>query len=152
MRAYRITKARHQDSAFGGHGAREYGGRWNSPGRAVVYLSGSIALAALEVLVHTTERAGLLEAFVSIEVEFEEELLQVLDAGSLPAGWNSFPEPASTKRIGDAWIDSRSSALLAVPSAVVPQEANLLLNPLHPDFTRVVRGEPQAFVFDLRIR
>ena len=152
MRAWRISRERFADTAFSGFGAREYGGRWNSPGRGVVYLSGTIALAALEMLVHAGDRAELLQDFVFIEVEFDEGLVQVLDQEALPEDWSAYPEPEATKRLGDRWFDDQASLLLAVPSAVIPQEMNLLLNPLHPDFGKVKRGAPQSFHFDTRLR
>jgi RES domain-containing protein len=116
----------------------------------MVYLGGSLALAALELLVHLDHRRALAR-HQAIPVEFDEALLAALDERDLP-DW--FPDPGtleSTQRIGDAWLDSGLSALLRVPSAVVPQEFNYLLNPAHADAPLVRIGEPVAFAFDRRL-
>jgi RES domain-containing protein len=84
-------------------------------------------------------------------VEWEEEWVQVLDVAGLPENWRDAIAPATLKGIGDDWIRSGSSAVLQVPSAIIPDEANFLLNPRHPDFSRMTLGAPQAFDFDPRL-
>jgi RES domain-containing protein len=150
-RGWRIAKASHAAAAFDGEGARLYGGRWNSPGTALVYTAESEALAALELLVHL-RAPQLLAAYVSIPADFDEELVQSLAAASLPSGWRRYPAPSALQQIGDRWVLEARSVVLRVPSAVVPRESNFLLNPLHRDFARVALGRPVPFEFDARLR
>jgi RES domain-containing protein len=149
--AWRIVKRKHLKNAFTGEGARLFGGRWNSPGHAVVYTAQSQALAALELLVHL-ESPELLRHYVALEVQFPGELMEEVDHARLPKNWSAYPPPVRLQEIGDAWIAERRSVVLRVPSAVVPAESNYLLNPAHPDFTRLPIGEPAPFRFDPRLR
>ena len=135
------------DAAFDGVGASRAGGRWNSTGVRVVYLGSSLALAALELLAHIDyERA--LDAYVAIPVDFDEALLLTLDEASLPAGWATSEGLADAQSVGDAWVGSRASALLAVPSRLITAERNVLLNPDHRDAAAVVSGERRPFRYD----
>jgi RES domain-containing protein len=147
-RSYRIVKARHANSAFDGEGARIAGGRWNSPGVAMVYTAGSIALAALEMLVHL-ERSELLAAYVIFTCTFDPALVSEPDA--LPSDWRSSPAPAASRRVGDAWVLEGRSAVLLVPSAVVEEEHNYVLNPRHRDFEKIQVSQPRPFRFDPRL-
>lgn len=149
MRAWRLTRTAHQQ--LDGEGARLYGGRWNSEGVAVVYLSSSLSLAALEYLVHI-DIEDVPSDLVAIEVEIPEDAsIQEVDPASLPSDWNRVPDHPSSVEAGDAWIAKAESLVLRVPSAVVPIESNLLLNPRHPGSgsARVVRSLP--FGFDRRL-
>jgi RES domain-containing protein len=150
MKAWRITKQRHVRTAFSGEGARLYGGRWNSPGVPVVYVAESQSLAVLEVLVHLNAPA-LLEKYVFLEVDFDVSLVLDLDRSSLPKNWQSDPVPEAIQAIGDRWVFSGDSAVLRVPSVLVPGESNFLLNPRHPDFGKIGISRPQAFRFDPRL-
>lgn len=145
--AWRIVQARHVRVAFDGEGAARFGGRWNSRGVRVVYASSTVALAALETLVHMNPLdAG---SFRLIGIEFDEELVE--RCGSLPRDWRNEPPSAETQRIGDDWVQRGEFPVLAVPSAIVPQELNYLLNPAHPDFRRIKIGKPVEFGFDTRL-
>jgi RES domain-containing protein len=148
--AWRVFKKKLAKTAFTGTGARLYGGRWNSPGTAVVYLAQSQALAALEMLIHL-EAADALRHYQVCAVTFPQALVRRIDPAALPAIWRRDPPPRKLQRLGDAWAAAAQSALLRVPSAVVPAESNFLLNPAHPDFRRVVIGKPQPFRFDRRL-
>lgn len=148
--AWRIVKRKLANDAFSGRGARVYGGRWNSPGVAMVYAAASQSLAALEILVHA-EAPELLGYYVVIEISIGPSLLQVLDISELPPDWQAEPPPDVLRRIGDAWIASRSSPVLQVPSAIIPAESNFLLNPLHEKFSSLVIGKPLPFRFDPRL-
>jgi RES domain-containing protein len=150
MKAWRITKQNHARTAFSGEGARLYGGRWNSPGVPVVYVAESQSLAVLEVLVHLDSPA-LLEKYVFLEVNFDAFLVIDLDRSCLPRNWQSDPVPEAIQAIGDRWILSRDSAVLRVPSVLVPGESNFLLNPRHPDFGKIGTSRPLAFRFDPRL-
>lgn len=151
MEGWRLVKTKHAAHAFDGEGARLYGGRWNSPGRPVIYLASNLALAVLEVLVHL-EDTGLLPAYSQASAEFDDDLVETLGRDAIPDDWDLDPAPASTRAIGDAWFDDLHSAVLRVPSAVVHREYNFLINPLHPSFSRVVFSELEPFRFDVRLR
>ncbi|MCB1087369.1 MAG: RES family NAD+ phosphorylase [Verrucomicrobiae bacterium] len=146
-RAWRIAKEKHAATAFDGEGARLYGGRWNSAGTSVVYTSGSMALAALESLVHLNPPVFF--AYVAIPIEFDETLLEPSPA--LPANWREEPPPPSTKDIGDLWVRQARSAVLELPSVIIPTEPNYLLNPSHPDFKKIDIGKAEPFAFDPRL-
>lgn len=151
--AYRIVKSRHAASsraAFDGEGARLFGGRFNSPGTAVVYAAGSESLAILEVIVHL-EDAGILPSYSLCAATFDEGVVERLDESLLPEGWRSDPPPMAAQAVGDAWVKEGRSAVLSVPSAVVPRERNYLINSLHPDFYAVELSEPEPFAFDERL-
>jgi len=148
--AWRIVKVRHAANAFDGEGARIEGGRWNSPGRPVVYTSQSAALSALELLVHLG-RGSILSSYVLIPCSFEEALVSRLDRASLAKNWRSYPAPPELQGIGDAWLRSGTSAVLDVPSAVIEPDSNYLLNPQHRDFAAIRLADPRPFEFDLRL-
>ena len=146
---WRLTKAQYAASAFDGEGARLYGGRWNSPGHAVVYLAGSLALAALEILVHVKSQREL-EGYVKFRVQAPEDF--VSEVAALPPNWQQGRAPDETRAIGDAWLEAAETPLLRVPSAIIPEEHNYLLNPRHPRFGEVIMGKAEPFSFDLRLR
>jgi RES domain-containing protein len=150
LQAWRLLKTRYLATAWDGTGAKRAGGRWNSVGVPVVYTSASLSLALVEVLVHLP--SGILPAYSAVPVEFEERLVTVLPQRSLPKNWRAEPAPSETRALGDAWAAAKESAVLRVPSVVVPNEFNYLLNPAHPDFTRLKVGKPVAFPFDPRLR
>ena len=149
-RAWRLVKARHAASAFDGEGARLHGGRWNSPGTRVVYVSSSRSLAALELLVHL-EIAEALEHYAVIEVRIPAQAITRLDRRRLPPDWRNDPPPAAVRALGDAWVQAASSVALEVPSVVVPEETNYLLNPAHPSFRRIAIGSARPFRYDARL-
>lgn len=145
-----MVKRRHVDGAFTGEGARLYGGRWNSPGVAVVYVAESRALAVLEILAGLRSRKTL-EAYVLIESQFDEELVETLDREALSDGWRISPPGPETQSIGDRWIREARSAVLRVPSVVIPPEFNFLLNPSHPEFGGITIRDPEPFELDPRL-
>jgi len=147
--AWRIVKAKHVATAFSGEGAAKTGGRWNSRGVPVVYASASQSLAALETLVHLTP--PVMFHYKVIRIGFSDELVEQLKAGVLPSDWRVEPPPPSTKQLGDAWVRSSRSAILAVPSVIIPDEINYLLNPAHADFKKIAVGKPADFTFDPRL-
>jgi RES domain-containing protein len=147
--AWRITKRKHLKDAFTGSGARKYGGRWNSPGTPIVYTSETQSLAVLEMLVHL-ELPDLLQRYVLIPVTIDETLIEKLDRSQLPRQWQAAP-PIELRAIGDEWASRNTSVALQVPSALVPAEDNLLLNPAHANFTKLTIGDPVSFAFDQRL-
>ncbi|MCJ7512648.1 MAG: RES family NAD+ phosphorylase [Anaerolineales bacterium] len=148
--AWRIVKSRYAAEAFSGEGARRFGGRWTSSGRPAVYTAEHASLAVLEVLVHLGS-PQVLSAYSILRCEFDPSLLRALAPTVLPVDWRASPAPASLRLIGDRWLAEQESAVLGVPSAVLPLEHNYLLNPLHPDFARVALGKAQLFEFDPRL-
>lgn len=151
MEGWRLLKTKHAAHAFDGEGARLYGGRWNSPGRPVIYLASNLALAVLEVLVHLQD-TGPLPAYSHARAEFDDNLVETLGRDALPDDWAHDPAPASTRAIGDTWLEDLRTAVFRVPSAVVHREWNFLVNPLHPDFSRVAFGELEPFRFEVSLR
>jgi RES domain-containing protein len=147
---WRIVKSRYADAAFDGEGARLYGGRWNSPGTSMVYTAQSQALAILEILVHL-EKASVLVSYSLCAAHFEEDLVEALDPKALPDNWRDYPPPSELRAIGDAWVAEQTSAVLEVPSVMVGDESNYLINPAHPDFSSITIGEPRPFEFDARL-
>lgn len=150
LEVWRVVKRKHASRAFDGEGARRYGGRWNSPGQAVAYASGSIALATLEVLVGLDSNTPI-EAYVVVPARFDADVVEVVAAEALPSQWNQFPPGQETQRMGDAWLRGQTTLALSVPSAIVPYERNYLLNPAHPAFKDVELGSPLPIEFDPRL-
>lgn len=148
--AWRLVAPKWAASAFDGEGARLTGGRWNTKGVPLVYLASSLALAALELLVHIDYRRAL-EAHVALSATFDEQLALYVRREDLPIDWTKAEQIPHTQALGDAWARSRTSAILAVPSSVVPSELNYLLNPEHPDAKTVRVGRAEPFCFDPRL-
>ena len=148
--AWRIAKRKHARTAFTGEGARLFGGRWNNPGTSIVYTAQSQSLAVIEMLVHL-DSPELLEKYVLFEVGIDDSLITHVDPSRLPRAWRADPSPARVRAIGDDWIRAGASAVLRVPSALVPPETNFLLNPRHKDFPRLHIGKPMPFRFDSRL-
>jgi len=148
--AWRIVRRRWATNAFDGEGARLNGGRWSSPGTRVVYVSESIALAALEMLVHLGHE-GVLPDYVLIPCTFDEGVAETVPSDQLPRNWRTYPASPALQAIGDAWVISGKSAVLRVPSAIIPLETNYLLNPAHPDFQSITIGAQVPFALDRRL-
>jgi RES domain-containing protein len=135
-----------------GKGAELHGGRWNRPGRAVVYTSSSISLACLETMVHLGQHGLPLNRFL-VAVEVPPDLWRarrILEPAKLPVGWSSIPEGKVSLDLGDAWLTSCDSALLCVPSVIVPEEFNVLINVTHPDASRTVAKKVRPWHYDGR--
>ena len=148
---YRIVAPRWADDALSGEGARKYGGRWNSPGQPLVYLGGSRALAALEMLVHLTTPLSRAKAYKIIQVTIPENLISEYPLHILPENWRDYPATQLTQEIGDDWLQASGSLALRVPSILIPEESNILFNPLHPDFKEITHLRPTNFSFDPRL-
>lgn len=144
MRLYRLGTALHP--VWDGTGAALHGGRWNPPGVAVIYAAGSLALAMLERLVQRRDLGGtlLVEAEVPDDVSREDLLADP------PPGWRALGSPEAAAA-GGAWAAAGRTALLRVPSALVPREANWVVNPTHPDAARIRVGAPEPLEWDPRL-
>lgn len=117
----------------------------------MIYLAESRALALLEILVHVADEQ-LMAHYVLFEVVYEARDCIDVTAGRLPANWAKTTTPAKLREVGDRWFARRESLLLSVPSAVVREERNLLLNPLHKRFSAVRIGRPERIPVDQRLR
>ena len=148
--AWRIVKTRLASSAFDGEGARRFGGRFNSVGVPVIYTAGSRSLAILEMIVHIGDER-VLPSYSLCSVRFENSIIEQLTLSELPATWQDTPSPPEALALGDAWISSKRSVVLEVPSVVVPDEKNYLINPTHPDFSQIKIGTPVPLSFDKRL-
>ena len=150
MRIWRICRARYAAEAFSGHGARRFGGRWNTPGVPMVYASSSLALAAIELFVHL-EPNQQPDDLVSIAAELPKgEPASRLEPDKLPASWwTDDVEPL--RALGDKWIRDATSLAIQVPSAALRVEWNVLVNPLHEKIAQVKIESPQPFHFDARM-
>ena len=146
---WRVVKRAHAATAFDGRAAERFGGRWNSPGRRAVYASATKSLALLEVLVHL-DVGRPLPKFVAFTFEVDAKLVEVLAPRRLPRSWRTMQGMPLTQRLGDEWLAAGRSLALAVPSVVVPEERNYVLDPAHPAFPKLVLGSPVPFVLDPR--
>ena len=145
---FRILQAKWVNTAMTGHGARMYGGRWNPPGRAAVYLAQTRSLAALEILVHA-QREALLAEWVCLAVDIPDNVVETAD--NLPPDWRDQPVSESARVFGGLWMDERSALGLRLPSVIVPQEHSLLFNPEHPAAAGIQVSAPERFAFDPRL-
>jgi RES domain-containing protein len=146
IKAYRLLKRKWAATAFDGEGSRLQGGRWNSIGMACVYVAESESLSILETLVHLPTRMELHE-WSMYELEIEESALLKLDASALPSNWFTTPAPIENAAIGDQWLQSNSSAGLLLPSTIARRDNNIMLNPMHPDFGRIVKTAKEIEFF-----
>lgn len=143
MIVYRLARA--PFAALDGEGARRYGGRWNSPGRSMIYSAASPSLAVLEVMVHLDLAADLLPPdyrLLTIEVP-NDAPIEALDATPL--------ETHACVAAGDKFLVRGAALVLTVPSVVVPQERNALINPLHPAAAGLRMIGNESFRFDPRL-
>lgn len=148
--AWRLVHEDYLASAFSGEGARLAGGRWNSEGFPVVYAASALSLAILEIIVHLEFKEAL-HLYKAIPISIPDGALETFDPSSLPDHWNApVPQPA-TLLAGNHWIRSQTSPALQVPSAIVPNESNILLNPAHPDFHTLEIGDPIDLPVDPRV-
>ncbi len=134
-----------------GLGAQLHGGRWNRPGRPVVYAASSVALACLETLIHLNA-AGLPLNRYLVRIDIPDALWAARrELKGPPTGWDAIPEGRVSLDLGDAWLRAADSAVLVVPSVVVPEEMNVLLNPLHADARLLSANKLRAWRYDGRL-
>ena len=150
MDVFRIAKTRHIRD-LGGEGPRLYGGRWNTKGTPVIYTSESRSLASLEFLVHVPlayEPLDLSIATISVPDDCPAE---VIDASALPRAWRQYPAPTALADIGTDWVRRGDSLVLWVPSVLVPDESNIIINPSHPEMPDVAIADVRPYAFDDRL-
>jgi len=137
-----------------GTGARITGGRWNDTGVAMVYCSTSRALACLETVVHLNAGGLPLNRYL-VEIAIPDSVwkaAQIETASSLAVGWDAEPYGRVSIAFGSAWIATKSSALLFVPSVIVPEEVNVLINPTHPDAAGIKARKMRKWLYDSRLK
>jgi RES domain-containing protein len=149
--SWRIVQKRCEKSAFTGEGAAKAPGRWNREGTPIVYTAGSLALAALEILANIPDEQLARQSFVALPAAFDEKMALRIDISALPENWSTYPAPLATKDLGTQWVEGGESAVLAVPSAIIPIDLNYLINPRHTDFFQISIGRPETFVLDQRL-
>ena len=150
MIVYRLSRARFSKD-LSGRGAELAGGRWNSKGTAMLYTSDTIALCTVEVAVHMP--LGIVPfdyQLIKIEIPDTIEITE-LDASILPNDWKSFPHGNATQQIGDDFIVAQNELVLKVPSAAVQGTFNYLVNPRHPEFSKITIVATEPFEFDKRL-
>jgi RES domain-containing protein len=148
VRVWRLQRATY--AALSGEGARRYGGRWNSRGAPVVYAASSLSLATLELLVHVDPDL-VPDDLLAYEIHVPDDLgRDVVGHRDLLSDWRE-PENPHCKTIGDSWLAEGRVPLLLVPSVIVPEEINVLINPVHPDAGRVTVVSDRPYVFDSRL-
>ncbi len=151
MRVYRFSKRKYTQPvsvALNGEGARIAGGRWNTPGYRAVYTSAHISLAILEILVHAGDPEDL-DDWLVIPLEFADKHCEHLKVSDLPKNWRSKLE--LSQHLGTVWLESKRSLAFIVPSVIVPDEFNILLNPLHPQFETLSIEKAKSYPLDARL-
>jgi RES domain-containing protein len=148
---WRIAKKKYAASAFDGEGSRRKGGRWTPKGFPAVYTAQTESLAALEQFVQLGEEGQNIQ-FICFKIEIPGEVkIREIDISSLPKNWKETPAPDALKAYGAEWLVQKQSAVLKVPSALISSECNFILNPLHPDFQRIIIGIHEEFCYDPRM-
>lgn len=150
MKLWRITARRWALDTLC-DGARIHGGRWNPVGYPAMYAGAGIELCALEKFVHLAGMAHPPLALVAIEIPDEPDLLLQPPLSSLPANWADLPAPSSTQEFGRAWLAAGKQLALLLPSAIVPEACNAMINPRHPRYRELKLRISRDFSFDARM-
>jgi RES domain-containing protein len=151
MNVYRITTAEWA-GILDGEGAKETGGRWNSVGYPLLYTARYASTALVEVMVHVD--LDLMPddyRLVTIEVP-DDAPFRTIRSADFPPDWRSVPEHPWFKATGDVWIQTQDTLSLVVPSAVVPLDSNIMINPMHPDWKRCRVSNVEPFPIDARLK
>ncbi|MEP7244137.1 MAG: RES family NAD+ phosphorylase [Gammaproteobacteria bacterium] len=151
LTVFRLGKLACRAQLFSGQGGLYASGRWTPRGLPVVYTSASISLAVLEYTVSYRRRGWVPATVVGSATIPASVSVAIVSPASLPANWFAADPPPQLQKIGGGWLERGDSAVLKVPSAIVNEEWNYLLNPLHADFRKLRFGAPQVFSFDRRV-
>lgn len=150
MRLWRITTRKWAlDTKC--EGARTYGGRWNPPGIAALYAGTTIELCALEKFVHLASVPAPPLVLVAIDTPDKDGLIAQVTLQDLPTGWSDLPISVAAQEFGRTWLDTTAQLLLLVPSAIIPEALNAVLNPAHPAYSKVALHIVREFNFDARM-
>lgn len=136
-----------------GGGAAAVGGRWNSIGNPVVYAGSSISLCTLETLAHIGDEIACRNRFL-VAIEIPSKLWderKIVSPANLDPTWVAEPPGMDTVRFGDDWLKSSDELLLCVPSVIVPEEFNVLINPKHKDAPKIKATVVRPYVYDPRL-
>lgn len=148
MQVYRLTKSTYAND-LSGTGAALAGGRWNKKGRAVIYTSENTALALLEIVVNIPPMFKPDLQLITLEIP--EEKIQIIDKEALPDNWYHYPSPGRLKELAEKSYQNLEYLGIKVPSAIVHNQFNLILNPLSPYFKEVKISSNTPFIFDPRL-
>jgi RES domain-containing protein len=152
MEVYRITQQEFTEDLTG-NGARLFGGRWNSEGFFALYVSSSRSLALLETLAHTPAKMLDVRVYHLIALSVPENMLtQKVSVKNLLPGWDAPDTRPFTKKIGDTFLSNKRNLMLEVPSVIMPEEINFVINPLHQDMKQVKVINKRRIYFDNRIK
>jgi RES domain-containing protein len=134
-----------------GVGAKVSGGRWNRPGNAMLYCGTNIALVALETFVHLKAGGLPLNRYL-VQIDVPDDVWnKAHDMRHPPVGWDAIPAAAVSLDAGDSWVKAQSSTLMIVPSVIVPEEYNVLINPLHFDTSKLRAKKVRKWLYDSRL-
>ncbi|MCE0524240.1 MAG: RES family NAD+ phosphorylase [Methylacidiphilales bacterium] len=152
MKFFRLESPQRANAAeaFSGKGGLFAAGRWNSLGNLAVCASESVSLAYLEVLAHL-DTGNSSRDHLLFEIEIPDDLIEIRRAAPLPDGWDLRPPGPASRAVGDRWLAEKRSVALLVPSVIVAQERNALINPLHPKFDLGWVKGPMPFRGDTRL-
>jgi len=151
MEIYRITQQEFADD-LSGNGARLFSGRWNSEGFFALYTSSSRSLALLETLAHTPAKFLDVRVYQLITLSVPDNILiQKISVKKLLPDWDAPDTRPFTKKIGDTFLSNKKNLMLGVPSVMMPEEINYLLNPLHEDMKQVKMMNQRRIYFDKRV-
>ena len=151
MRVWRICREAYAEDPLSGKGGLYASGRWHRKGTLIVYTSGRLSLAALELFVNVN-REVMPADLVQVEIEIPREVaIEEVKPGALPADWRATPAPVALQDLGADWLRRQERAVLRVPSAVIPEENNYLINPAHSDLRRIAPVGVLPFSMDTRL-
>lgn len=150
MIVFRLCRKQYADD-LSGKGSEMSGGRWNSKGIAALYTSCSRALCTVEIVVHIP--AGIIpKDYEMVAIEFPDDaVVKIIQPKDLPNTWNNNPITTHTQRIGNAFLSEQKALVLKVPSAIVKDEWNYIINPRHKDFHKIKIVNTEPFAFDTRL-
>lgn len=132
--------------------ASGFAARWNSKGRYIIYTAGSRSLACLENIVHRSGE-GLNDKFKILTIDIPSKIkIAEIKESELDKDWSEYSNYSYCRKLGDAWIIKCDTLILKVPSAIIPEESNFLINPNHPDFKFISIKKVEDFKFDQRIK
>jgi len=153
MFLYRIGPGNFLQVYTGINGSYEDGARWNLPGDPVIYFGTTPSVAMLEVGNYIPSPRLMPNHFRLAQYEIADEYIEAINASEIPVGWNTFPHPLSTQEFGSAWLQSKSSVILIVPSSAVPGglEDIAIFNPLHPDAGKIQFIKSFDKIYDERL-
>ncbi|HEX4878170.1 MAG TPA: RES family NAD+ phosphorylase [Chitinophagaceae bacterium] len=151
MELYRIAQEKYADD-LSGNGARLFGGRWNSEGYYALYTSTTRSLALLETLAHTPAKLLQSKNYILVTLQLPDATASFrMDSKKLPQGWDATEISLFTQKTGNDFLQAKNALLLQVPSVLIPEEMNVVVNPLHPDFRKIKIIHRRRISFDNRV-